>query len=191
MPPSPAGNMELVPTSKTSQPHPQAWALPGMRIPANKPQLTLTATAAAEFKLFFILLIKSSWARSRRHPSGHVGTLRAFRIQEEKASRQTGWRKVQGRRPWRIKRTKRPVAGAWAECARAFRKAHPAHRPWGMKRQVKSPRPLAHSALRTSLEKRGNRISSRTSCPQRWLCRAHRDACHRRCAERPPRKSSS
>ena len=55
MPPWPFGNIELVATSKTPQPHAQAWTTPGTAIIANKPPPIFTAVEL--FFFFFIFQI--------------------------------------------------------------------------------------------------------------------------------------
>jgi hypothetical protein len=52
MPPSPVGNIELLPTSNTPQPHAQPNAAPGVKTPANKPKPILFI---CECKLLFFI----------------------------------------------------------------------------------------------------------------------------------------
>jgi hypothetical protein len=64
MPPSPEGNIELVPTSKIPQPHAQPKATPGAKTPANKPPPILII---CEFNfLFFIFKVKDCENANRR-----------------------------------------------------------------------------------------------------------------------------
>ena len=51
------GNIELVPTSNTPQPHAQANAAPGAKTPANKPP-PIFFTRAFKFLFFFIFKVK-------------------------------------------------------------------------------------------------------------------------------------
>jgi len=63
MPPDPLGNIDLVATSKTPQPHAQAWTTLGASIPTNKPQLTFTA---AELFLFLFIFKFQNWENVQR-----------------------------------------------------------------------------------------------------------------------------